>query len=419
LAAESHTAAIDRIEAIVRNERIDCDFERVVGYLLFPEETAFDPIDELEAAHRAGLTDVRFTKWAPLDWIDSRCCLRFPRQGQFHPLKYLAGLAKGIQRIGGQIFSSSHVEEVEGGTPARVRIRGKRQLTADHVIVATNSPINDRFTMHTKQAPYLSYVIGVPMPKVSAPRMLLWDTLDPYHYVRVQPASEGEDEDMLIVGGEDHKTGQADDQEERFERLAKWTRERFPMVGKIKYRWSGQVMETIDGLAFIGVNPMDEPNVYIATGDSGMGLTHGTIAGILLTDLILGRPNPWQKLYAPNRKSPRAVGTFAKENLNVLGQYGDWLTAGDVASTDAIGRGSGGILRRGMSKVAVYRDDDGTLHQYSAACPHLGCVVAWNAFAGTFDCPCHGSRFSSSGKVITGPANSDLTPVAKKSAHEN
>jgi len=216
--------------------------------------------------------------------------------------------------------------------------------------------------------------------------------------------------EVLIVGGEDHKTGQADDTDERFVRLEEWTRERFPKAGEVEFRWSGQVMEPVDGLAFIGRNPGDQ-NVYVATGDSGNGMTHGTIAGILITDLILGRDNEWATLYDPSRISLRGIPEFAKENLNAAAQFTDYVTGGDVDNVRDIARGSGAVIRRGLKKVAVYRDTQGTLHEYSAVCPHLGCMVDWNSPEGTWDCPCHGSRFDSSGKVVNGPASSALGPA--------
>jgi glycine/D-amino acid oxidase-like deaminating enzyme len=187
---------------------------------------------------------------------------------------------------------------------------------AAETIVATNTPINNRVILHTKQAPYRTYVIGVSVPRGSLPKGLYWDTSDPYHYVRVARVREHSD-DLLIVGGEDHKTGQADDTEERFARLEAWTRDRFPMVLQVASRWSGQVMEPVDGLAFIGRNPMDAPNIYTATGDSGNGMTHGIIAGMLLTALIMGRDNPWAILYDPSRRTLRALQEFGRENVNV------------------------------------------------------------------------------------------------------
>jgi len=283
---------------------------------------------------------------------------------------------------------------------------GQHVVSADALVVATNVPINDRVTLHTKQAPYMTYVIAARVPPGAVPPVLSWDTGDPYHYLRLHG-------DLLIVGGEDHKSGQASDTPERYRRLEAWARERFPMMGAVEYAWSGQVMETQDYLAFIGPNPADHDNVYVVTGDSGMGITHGTIAGMLLSDLILGRANPWAKLYDPARVKLAAAADFARENSNVALQYADWLTGGDVASADEIRPGSGAIVRRGLEKIAVYRDPDGGLHQRNAACPHLGCVVHWNRAETTWDCPCHGSRFDRYGKVINGPANRDLAPAEK------
>jgi nitrite reductase/ring-hydroxylating ferredoxin subunit len=350
--------------------------------------------------------------------FDTGPCLRFPRQAQFHPLKYLAGLARAIVRDGGQIFTQTHADTIEGGEPGRVMISTGLSITADAVVVATNTPVNDRLVIHTKQAPYQTYVIGAQVLRGAVPKGLYWDTPDPYHYVRlanVAPEGTSSDEtasyDTLIVGGEDHKTGQADDADERYARLEAWTRECFPMVEAIASRWSGQVMEPVDSLAFIGSNPLDAPNVYIATGDSGNGMTHGTIAGILLTDLIVGRPNAWAALYDPARRTLRAVKEFVRENLNVAAQYTDWMTAGDVDSPDEITAGTGAVMRQGLTKVAVYRDEQGAVHTYSAECPHLGCVVDWNSLEKTWDCPCHGSRFDPYGRVVNGPANSNLERV--------
>jgi len=352
-------------------------------------------------------------KRAPLESFDTGPCLRFPQQGQFHPLKYLAALSRSIQKEGSLVFTGTHVDRIEGGSAARIETRMGPVITANVVVVATNTPINDRVAIHTKQAPYLTYAIGGLVPAGAIPRALYWDTGDPYHYVRLA-ASDHAATELLIVGGEDHKTGQADDSMERHGRLETWARERFPMLGKIKYRWSGQVMEPVDGVAFIGRNPLDADNVFIATGDSGMGMTHGTIAGLLMTDLILGRPNPWTTLYDPSRKTVLAADEFAKENLNVAKQYTSWLTGGDVSDVEEIEPGTGAVIRHGLSKVAVYRDSRGKLHERSAVCPHLGCIVAWNGTEKSWDCPCHGSRFDPHGRLLNGPANSDLALVESK-----
>jgi glycine/D-amino acid oxidase-like deaminating enzyme/nitrite reductase/ring-hydroxylating ferredoxin subunit len=419
LAAESHSAAIDRVEAIVKEESIDCEFERLDGYLFVPPGESKEQLeDELKATHRAGLTGVEMIDRAPIKDFDTGKCLRFPRQAQFHPLKYLKGLAHAIRRDGGKIFTGTHASKVEGGKNAHVETSSGHTVKCESIVVATNTPVNDRFAIHTKQGPYITYVIGARVPRGSVTRALFWDTPDPYHYIRVESVTakiketgETEEYDLLIVGGEDHKTGQKDDAGRRFSALERWTRTRFPMTKEIEFQWSGQVMEPIDALAFIGRNPSDEENVFIATGDSGNGMTHGTIAGILLTDLIMGRENDWATLYEPTRRTLRALPEFASENLNVAAQYADYVTGGDVDSADEIKPNDGAIIRHGLKKIAAYRDESGTLHERSAVCVHLGCIVAWNSKEKTWDCPCHGSRYDAYGKVFQGPANRDLDTV--------
>ncbi len=409
LTAESHTAAIDKIAEIVSSEKIDCGFEWVDGFLFgaTPDEVELLN-DELAAAHRAGLTEVEKVTRAPIESFDTGVALRFPRQAQFHPLEYLNGLTRAFVRDGGRIFGQTHATKIEGGTEARIETSHGPVVTSEVVVVATNTPVNDLVAIHTKQAPYVTYAIGVRVPKGSVTRALYWDSGDPYHYVRLQSENSS---DVLIVGGEDHKTGQANDGDERFAKLEQWTRERFPQMIEVEYRWSGQVMEPVDGLAFIGRNPLDDDNVYIATGDSGQGMTHGTIAGMLLTDLIQGRENKWEDLYNPSRIRLKSLPEYASENINVAGQYADYVTAGDIKSEAELKPGEGAIMREGVSKIAVYRDEAGTIHKLSAACPHLGCVVAWNSTEQTWDCPCHGSRFGANGHVYQGPANSNLAEV--------
>jgi len=417
---ESHGAAIDRIERIVREAHIECDFERVDGYLFLGRGDSERVLDEeLAAAHRAGLAGVTKLPRVPNIQYDLGPCLRFPDQAQFHVLEYLAGLARAIVTAGGRIYCDTHVASVEGGSPCKVKTSSKHSITAGAVCVCTNASITDMFTTHMKQAPYRTFAIAAVVPRGSVPPALYWDTADPYHYVRVQRLDEpvpgalaGDTSyDALIVGGEDHKTAHQDDAEERWRCLEQWMRERWPQAREIIYKWSGQVLEPNDYVAFIGRNPDGAENVYMASGDSGQGMTHGTIAGMLLTDLVLGRPNDWSSLYDPHRVSLRArpIEEFTKENADVALQFiKDYVSPGDAASESAIPRGEGRLLRRGLHKIAAYRDDRGMLHTRSATCPHLKCVVQWNSAEKTWDCPCHGSRFDPFGKVLNGPAAGDL-----------
>jgi Rieske Fe-S protein len=341
-------------------------------------------------------------------WSNSPA-LRFSDQAQFHPLKYLAGLARAIERTRGQIYTNTRVTDIEEREHGVVVTTTGGRINADHVVVATNSPINDRVVMHTKQSAYQTYAVAASIPRGSMPRALMWDDQEIYHYVRLADGVN-EAEEFLIVGGEDHKTGQETDPNERYAALEKWTREHFPKAGPITHRWSGEVIEPLDGIAYLGRNPGSK-NVYVITGDSGNGMTHTTIGAMLVSDLIIGRPNPWIATYDPARKPFKEGVEFVKEQANNAAQYVDWISGGDVDDAHDIPPGEGALVRDGLTKVAMYRDDDGALHARSAVCPHLGCIVQWNRAEKTWDCPCHGSRFTKYGSVLHGPAVSDLAAV--------
>ncbi|HEY0673536.1 MAG TPA: FAD-dependent oxidoreductase, partial [Longimicrobiales bacterium] len=399
IAAESHTVAINRAEEISRLENIDCDFQRVDGYLFLAEQHSEKLLQkELEATHRAGLTDTELVERAPLPFWDTEICLKFPRQAQFHPLKFLAGLARCIERDGGRIFTGTHVDEVQDGPTPRVKTSNRKTVTARAVVVATNASISDYVVTHAKQEPYRTYVIGARIPRGAVPAILLWDTPHPYHYIRVQSLP---DYDVLIVGGEDHKTGHKDDGDQRLEELVSWTKERFPMVQEIMYRWSGQVVEPVDYMSFTGKTPGGD-HVYMHSGDSGNGITHGIMAGILLTDMIMGRENRWGGLYEPSRISLRSAPALIKHNVDAMLQYADYVLPAE--SIDGIEPNEGRVILRHGKRIAAYRDADGMLHERSAVCTHLKCIVEWNSTEQSWDCPCHGSRFDPYGKVLNGPA---------------
>lgn len=432
LLAESHSVAIDRIEFWIGRERIDCDFERLDGFLFAPSSKGGPELErEFEAAHRAGLTTVERVRRAPISTFDTGPCLRFPRQAQLHPLRYLAGLLEGLERNGGRLYSGTHVTAVHGGSPARVETSDGFVVTADAVVVATNTPINEWLGVHTKQTPHRTYVIAARVPAGTLARALYWDTCqgvdgdcqrgDAYHYVRLasdRAGGTGHDP-FLLVGGEDHETGRADDAAERFDRLERWARERFTNLGPVEHWWSGQVLEPVDSVAFIGRDPTNEENVYIATGDSGNGMTSGTIAAMLIPDLIEGVKNRWESAYDPKRLSIRLLPEMARRNLAALAPIADWVTGGDVDSRAEVPLGEGAIIRRGLSKVAIYRDESGVVHELSPVCPHLGCIVRWNSAEKTWDCPCHGSRFDAHGTVLNGPANVNLQEfTAEEGTHD-
>lgn len=274
--------------------------------------------------------------------------------------------------------------------------------------------------MHFKQTPCRTYMIGALIKKGSIAPALWWDTGDyyrskdfaPYHYVRIQPLNE--EHDLLLCGGEDHLTGDVSSVEpempegERYALLEDWAREHFA-IGEVVHKWSGQVLQSIDGFGFIGKNPFDKSNVYIITGDSGDGLTNGAIAGILIPDLIEGKENSWESLFSPSRSGLRAAISGTMELASYV--FSKREDIGKEEEISGIKAGEGKVVEIDNEKCGVYRHEDGTLTLLSAKCTHVGCSVAWNNDEKSWDCPCHGSRFTPEGKVINGPANEDLPSI--------
>jgi glycine/D-amino acid oxidase-like deaminating enzyme/nitrite reductase/ring-hydroxylating ferredoxin subunit len=421
LAGESHGAAIDYVENLVDRLGADCLWKRLDGFLVVNEKHRDEEDrlldNELLAARRAGL-DIERVRSLPMHWPSLGGALRFGRQAQVHPLRLLRSVARHLQMAGARLHGQTHVTDVRGGSGAHVETAGGPSVKCKHVVIATNTPINNRVAVHTKQAGYQTYVMAFKVPAGALPPLLLWDGLweddVAYRYIRLLEAPTSAEPsagrtDLLIVGGEDHKTGQGPAEDQPYRRIEEWTRLHFPICGEEARRWSGEVMEPADGLGFIGRNPLDHRNVYIVTGDSGNGMTHAGIAAMLIPDLILDRPNPWATLYDPARKiGLHALRDYLKENANTAAQYRDWFKRGDVSDESQIPAGEGAIIARGLSHFAVYKDEAGRCTRLSARCPHLGGVVQWNSQEKTWDCPCHASRFDKHGKVMHGPANSNL-----------
>ncbi|MBR0822955.1 FAD-dependent oxidoreductase [Bradyrhizobium liaoningense] len=404
----SQAAAIDRIEEIQKREQIDCDFRRLDGYLFQGRDMPADVIDdELEAVQAIGAAVHRLVG-VPLNGCEDRHVLRYPRQATFHPTKYLAGLAKACHDNGVSFFRDTPVVEVSEGNGAVLIKTTCGTVSTTHAVVATNSSISDRFSIHTKTAPYRTYVMAFEIKRGALPDALYWDTEEPYHYVRLQPGPDRTD--YVLVGGEDHKSGQADDADERFKRLEVWARKLISALGPETHRWSGQVLDTVDYAGFIGRDPAGK-NIYVSMGDSGQGLTHGVAGAILNAALIRGEQHPWQELYSPGRIPLKATKNFIVENATVVQNFTEYLAPAELASLEQLECGQGAIVRRGLKKIAAYRDHAGELHLNSASCTHVGCHLRWNGFETCWDCPCHGSMFDIEGAPINAPAVSSLSRV--------
>jgi len=409
---KARLAAIDRIEEIQSEESIDCDFQRVSGYLFPAKADDVSTLEaELDASRQVGFRGVKWVDQTPIPDAGAGRSLIFPNQARFHPRKYVAGLIGAIKRAGGELYADTPVTRVEEKDGGIVVVTSKgAALRARAAVIATNSPINDWLAIHTKQAPYRTYVIAGHVPSGSVADALYWDTLDPYHYVRLQPA--GEQHPWLIVGGEDHKTAEADDAERRLAKLEAWARSLVPGLEEIKYRWSGQVLEPVDYLPYSGKNPGNE-RIFIHTGDSGEGLTNGVIGSLVLRDLVRGRKNRSSAMLDPGRITAKASGRFVSENLTVASNLAEYMRGGELSSLDDLKPGEGAVVRRGLKKVAAYRDDRGNLHLRSAACTHAGCVLHWNSFERCWDCTCHGSHFSIDGEPLNAPAFQPLANVSE------
>lgn len=402
LASHSVRRAIDRIEENVHRYGVDCDFRRLSGYRFTEKREQIEELEaEANAALQIGVPNELVTE-APLPFDTCRA-IRFDHQAQFNPLQYLSALAQRIPGNGSYIFEDTRMLDVDEGTPCRVTT-DRGTIVANDVFVAANVPSTNRFFLHTKIAAYRTYAIAAKVQPRADDAHLFWDMDDPYHYIR---SYQYGDQTYLIVGGEDHKTGHGHHNESAFERLIEWTQDRFE-IQAISHKWSGQIIEPVDGLPYIGRNPLSE-HVYVATGFSGTGLTFGTVAGMLVADLITGSQNPWAELYDAGRVKPLAsMRTFLSENIDYPSRLiSDRLTPAQQSEA-RIREHEGAIIRMGGKKVAAYRDPEGTLHLLSPVCPHLGCYVHWNDAEKSWDCPCHGSRFNPVGQLLNGPAVSDL-----------
>ena len=405
---QSQVAAINRIEAIAAEAGIDCDFARLDGFLFASSDDKRKDLEEEHDACRAiGAGEVGWAERAPVPGRDTGRALRFGGQARFHPLKYLAGLARAIEAGGGSLFAGTpYASARETATGVELTTESGAVIRADAAVFATNSPVNDKVAIHTKQAPYRTYVIAGPVPAGSVPDALVWDTWysgEAYHYVRLQPQGDGSD--LLIVGGEDHRSGEYDDMDERFARLEAWTRDHYPDFQGPKYRWSGQVLEPVDYMPFSGRNP-GNGRIYIHSGDSGQGITNGVAGSLTLLPLILGEDSRFADLFDPDRKATAGspVMEFISGQADAVKNFMEYVGPGEVDSVRSLKPGEGAVIRDGLAKLAVCRTEDGTIIRRSAKCTHMGCIVHWNSFEQCWDCPCHGSQFAPDGQVLNGPA---------------
>jgi glycine/D-amino acid oxidase-like deaminating enzyme/nitrite reductase/ring-hydroxylating ferredoxin subunit len=407
--AESNQAAIERIAGLVEELGIDCDFERAANFVYSESaELAEDLEDEAEAARRCGInatitaaTDLPFPVAA---------AIRVGDQAQFHPRKYLLPVAATIPDDGSHVFELTRARKVRSGEGGCAVETGSGTVRARDVVVATHLPFLDRGLFFAKAHPMMSYAVSAEIADGAAPRGMYISVDRPSRSIRSTPRGEGTR--TLVLGGEGHKPGLDSDTERRYAALERTLTERFD-AGPVEHRWSAHDYMPVDGVPYIGRLTRHSEHVYVATGFAKWGLTKGTLAAMVLTDLIVGRPNPWASFYDPHRLTPRAsTKSFLQENGEVALHFVAGRVKGRASrgELDRLAPGEGRVARIAGRPVAASRDEDGMLRTFSATCTHLGCVVEWNTAERTWDCPCHGSRFGPDGAVLEGPAVDALKP---------
>ncbi|KAL0476659.1 yhfW [Acrasis kona] len=417
LIASAMVEAVDMIESISKEENIDCEFRRVKGYLfLSPEDQKTQPKlieEEFDASLQSGL-QVKMVEKAPIRDYNTGKSILYPDNGQFDPLKYLFGVAKAASTRGAQIYTNTTITDFKKD---QVETIDGHKVKYQHLVVCTNSPVNAGLTTHSLIEAYRSYVVCAKVPAGYVEEALFWDTMDPYHYARLQHPKDHEGFNTLIIGGADHRVGeQHRDQEyinQQFQELEEWGRERFPQMGEVVSAWSGQVQEPTDGLPMIGHAPFDKSNVLYITADSGQGMSSCTYGAQLITDIIMEKPNKLEKLLQPGRGRLLASSEVVKNAVGTFKEYTEWLSKSDVKNADEIKNDGGAVYRKEneLVKTAAYRDQEGILYEMSSVCTHLGGIVVWNESEKSFDCGCHGSRFDKFGNVIMGPAIKPLSPL--------
>jgi glycine/D-amino acid oxidase-like deaminating enzyme/nitrite reductase/ring-hydroxylating ferredoxin subunit len=401
LYAQANQSAIERVASFIQQRNIFCDFKRTSAYT-FVESGSVDELrDEYEAADSLGLP-VTYTEDVPLPFR-VRAAMRFSAQAQFHPRKYLLSLLRSIPGKDSYIFENTRATAVAEGEPCLVTT-DMGTIKAQNIIVATHYPFVNDGGYLMKMTPKQSYVMGF-IVKGKVPDGMFYSPGQPYSTIRSHPYLSGE---LLLVGGEDNATGRGGDIVERYRKVEEYARSRFD-VQSVEYHWTTQDNVTMDAMPYVGRLSDQHEKIFVATGFGGWGMTGGTVAAMILSDRIIGRPNPWSALYDSLRGTPKTPASpFFAMNADVAKEFTSGYLKKPVERLEDIANGEGAVIERDHEKVGVYRDHQGKIHAVSAVCTHMGCTLAWDNAEKSWDCPCHGSRFNFNGQVVYGPATRNL-----------
>jgi glycine/D-amino acid oxidase-like deaminating enzyme/nitrite reductase/ring-hydroxylating ferredoxin subunit len=408
--AAANEAALERIRSLVTERGIDCDLESKSNYVYAESPELLPRIEaEVAAARRAGLA-ASFARETALPYPVAGAA-RLVDQAQFHPRKYLLPLAGAIPGDGSHVFERTRALDVRHGDPCVVET-DRGVVRANDVVLATHLPFEDKGLFFAKTHPERSYALAGRVPEGAAPEGMFLSVDRSTRSLRTIPFGDGV---LLLVGGEGHKTGQADTTR-HYDRLEQWARSHFEL-GDVEFRWSTHDYVSVDRVPFVGPLAPWSERIWVATGYGKWGMTNGTAAAMILTDLILGRPNAWAQLFTSRRVRSLMTGSLLRENADAVRRLiGDRTALPGAHALEALTPGEGVVVRIAGRKLAVSRREDGGLVAVSPTCTHMGCLVAWNTAELTWDCPCHGSRYLPDGAVIEGPAVRDLSPQALPSA---
>lgn len=402
--ADANESAIHEIKKIADTNQIDCDYIEQSAFVYTEQEKYIQKInDEVKIASDLGIKAI-YVEEIPFP-IPIKAAVRFDNQAQFHPRKFLLALAQNIYNSGVRIFEQSRVVDMEDNTDYIITTDQGKKVTAQKIIIATHYPFyNKPAAYYTRIYSERSYVVAV-KAKEKYPGGMYINAEDPARSLRNQVTDSGE---IIFVGGEHHKTGQGIDTAEHYKTLIDFASNIFT-IEDIPFRWSTQDCMTLDGLPYVGNFTSDTPNLYIATGFGKWGMTNSMVSAMILRDLIIKGESSWEDVYNPSRKTIiSSAKNFIVENYNVAEQ----LLNGKLSQLSKeleLAPGEAKVLKIDGERVGAFKDENGTLHLVDTTCTHMGCELNWNEAEKSWDCPCHGSRFSYEGEVISGPAVKPLT----------
>jgi glycine/D-amino acid oxidase-like deaminating enzyme/nitrite reductase/ring-hydroxylating ferredoxin subunit len=399
--AQANAAALERMDALVRSSALECSWERVPDYTYAADESQVSTVEQIvEAGQEAGLPVEHVTD-VPLPF-DVPAAARLAGQAQFQPAAYTRELAEYVDDEESAVYESTMVTGVTEGSPHEVHVDGGVTVRARHVVVATQYPLLDRGVFFARLEATRSYIVAG-KPRTPGPDAMLISAGQPTRSVRRWG-------DWSLIGGEGHQTGASKAEPERYEQLMEFGRRHYGITD-FPYRWSTQDGVPVDHMPYIGRYHPRADGLWVAAGFQKWGMTNGMVAAMVLSDLIAGRENPYAEHFDPNRARVRSAPKVAQLNaLAGLHFFGDRLTPAEASSSDEVPAGEARVVRSGLGKVGVYRDEAGVLHAVSLRCTHLGCLTKWNDAERSWDCPCHGSRFDPDGAVLAGPAVRPLEP---------